>query len=109
MLRDAFVGLCNGGCISCANCNIMLCSSLKLLISVLSSKCNASSGSSIVLLPLNISVLHFQLFINVIPLLYCASVRRFSVSFQIILNLGQLSGCPKVKTVFRIFCQVRFL
>ncbi len=95
MLRDAFVGLCNGGCISCANCNIMLCSSLKLLINVLLTKCNESSGSSF--LPLNISVLHFQLFINVIPLLDCASVSRFSVSFQIILKLGQLWGCPKVK------------
>ncbi len=76
-------------------------------ISVLSSKCNTSSGSSKSLLPLNISILHFQLLINVIPLLDSANVRSFSVSFQIIVKLGQLWGCPKVKTVFRIFCQVR--
>ncbi len=63
-------------------------------------------GHPRVFIPLNISVIHFQLLINVIPLLDRAAVSSFSVSFKIILKLGQLWGCPKIKTVFRIFVKL---
>ncbi len=97
MLPDTFVGLSNAGSNSCC---VAVCKNFYKYFVI---KMEHLRGHPRIFIPLNISVLHFQLLINVIPLLDGATVSGFSLSFQIILKLGQLWGCPKAKKVLRIY------